>query len=208
MDQPCATNASLLSRVIEKRTKRQTPNVDQIVYYQAGVGTSPNLAAHLTGGLIGEGVPENVRDAYSYICLNYQGATDEQDTPDEIYLFGFSRGAYIARAIGGLICQFGLLTQHSLDRFKEVYDHYIANKFSITEAYKTQFTEQYPGHRYPDVKIKFIGVWETVGSLGVPDLYLFGWRPPILNTILQWMSAPHSFGQTDLLSNVEFAYQA
>jgi uncharacterized protein (DUF2235 family) len=194
--------------VIEKRTKYQTPNVDQIVYYQAGVGTSPNLAAHLTGGLIGQGVPENVRDAYTYICLNYQGPMHGQDEPDEIYLFGFSRGAYTARAICGLICQFGLLTQHHLNKFKEVYDHYIAHNFSITDQYKAHFMEKYPGSRYPDIKIKFIGVWETVGSLGVPDLYLFGWRPAILNSMLHWMSAPHNFGDTDLLPNVEFAYQA
>lgn len=176
-----------------------------MVYYQAGLGTGSNIISHLTGGIFGEGVSDNVRDAYLYICLNWN-KTD--GIPDEIYLFGFSRGAYIARATAGLVAQFGLLTKHAMDGFRTLYDHYIKNKFKVTPEFLKEFDDTYPDGRDANIKIKFIGVWDTVGSLGTPDLYIFGWKPWLLNTLLQLTSAPHKFGNTDLLPNVDFAFQA
>jgi hypothetical protein len=128
--------------------------------------------------------------------------------PDEIYLFGFSRGAYTARAIAGLISQFGLLTKHGMDGFRDLYDHYVSHKFSVTPQYLKTFDMNHPNGRQADVKIKFVGVWDTVGSLGTPDLYIFGWKPWLINSLLQFTSAPHQFGNTDLLPNVQFAFQA
>jgi uncharacterized protein (DUF2235 family) len=159
----------------------------------------------LTGGVFGEGVSENVKDAYLYVCLNWN-TTDSM--PDEIYLFGFSRGAYIARAIAGLISQFGLLTKHGMDGFRDLYDHYISHKFSVTSQYLKTFDINHPNGRQADIKIKFVGVWDTVGSLGTPDFYIFGWKPWLINSLLQFTSAPHQFGNTDLLPNVQFAFQA
>jgi uncharacterized protein (DUF2235 family) len=201
------TNVALLSRAINPRTKYQNPVVEQAVFYQAGVGTSPDLVAHVQGGLIGEGVPENIRDAYLYICLNWS-AEDIDGKPDEIYIFGFSRGAYIARATAGLIIQFGLLAKEGLDNFRVLYSDYIKNNFELTPQYLQNFDKTHPQMRVPNVKVKFLGVWETVGSLGTPNIYIFNWKPILLDSILQSTSEAHQFGKTDLLRNVDFAFQA
>jgi len=206
-DQKYPTNVALLSRAIKPRSTNDNPAVEQPVYYQTGVGASSNEAAHLIGGLTGQGVPENVRDAYLFFCLNWYDR-DKDGKPDEIYIFGFSRGAYIARATAGLVCQFGLLTKEGIDAFRELYEYYINNKFEITPTYLRNFDAAHPNWRVADVKVKFVGVWDTVGSLGTPDLYIFNMKPPLLDTILQETSEPHQFGQTDLLPQVEFAYQA
>lgn len=85
---------------------------DQIGYYHPGVGTmgAPNARGpidkewtKIDGLAFGKGLLENVGDAYRYLMNNYEDG-------DHIYLFGFSRGAYTVRALGGVLHMFGLLT--------------------------------------------------------------------------------------------------
>ena len=85
--------------------------IQQIVYYQSGVGTAAQskIGTALAGGL-GVGLDDNVRDAYGFLTNNYQGEFEGQP-PDEIFLFGFSRGAYTVRALSGLISAIGVLTK-------------------------------------------------------------------------------------------------
>src|SRR5271170_565879 len=92
--------------------------------------------------------------AYVYLCHNYAPG-------DEIYLFGFSRGAYTARAVAGLVCEFGLMTKPGLEGFGKVYRHYVNNTLDA-QAVK-QLSAKY--ERIAHVPIKFIGVWDTVGAL-------------------------------------------
>ena len=93
---------------------RSSDGVPQIVYYQSGLGSAANWYSWLVGGYLGEGISENIREAYAFICNNYEDG-------DEIFLVGFSRGAFTARSIGGLIASFGLLTRKGLAQFYPIF---------------------------------------------------------------------------------------
>ena len=91
----------------------------QIAYYQAGVGAEAESTwySNLREGGLGVGLVSNIREAYGFICNNY-------DHGDEIYITGFSRGAYTARSVAGLIGKCGILTKKGLDFFYEAFDFY------------------------------------------------------------------------------------
>ncbi|KAK7754206.1 hypothetical protein SLS62_003783 [Diatrype stigma] len=86
----------------------------QTIFYHSGVGSTPTLLSQLLGGAFGVGIAENIREVYSYICANYVDG-------DEIVLVGFSRGAYTARAVAGMISDLGLLTRDGMEYFYPVF---------------------------------------------------------------------------------------
>jgi uncharacterized protein (DUF2235 family) len=90
----------------------------QIVYYQSGVGTGLGKLAQIFGGAMGMGLTENIRESYAFLANNYQ-------LGDEIVLIGFSRGAFTARSIGGLICKLGILTKNGMDDFYAVFERFV-----------------------------------------------------------------------------------
>ena len=98
---------------------------EQVVYYQAGIGADAEetiLQKGLSSGM-GVGLVSNIRSAYGFICNNY-------DFGDEIYITGFSRGAYTARSVAGLIGKVGLLTKTGLKLFYESFEYYqFSNKY-------------------------------------------------------------------------------
>jgi uncharacterized protein (DUF2235 family) len=132
----------------------------QLTHYIAGVGTRREDEKFI-GGAFGFGISENIKDAYSFIVSNYEEG-------DEIYLFGFSRGAYTARSIAGLIHNLGVLHRYNLPLVTIAYKHYKDKsepwKPSGKEADKFRKENC---HAYP-AKIRFLGVWDTVGALGAP----------------------------------------
>lgn len=87
-----ATNVVKMARAI---APTDSNGMDQIVFYDAGVGTG-NLLDRVTGGAFGGGLEKNVQDGYRFLVHNFEKG-------DEIYLFGFSRGAYTVRSLAGLI---------------------------------------------------------------------------------------------------------
>jgi uncharacterized protein (DUF2235 family) len=95
-------------------TKDGTP---QITYYQAGVGSSYDLFDVYFGGATGSGLDEHIREAYAFIVQNYVEG-------DEIILLGFSRGAFTARSIAGLIDTVGLLTRAGMAHFYRIFKDY------------------------------------------------------------------------------------
>ena len=101
---------------------------EQIVYYQAGIGADQELTILQSGleSASGKGLISNIRTAYGFICENY-------DYDDEIYITGFSRGAYTARSVAGLIGKCGLLTKSGLKLFYEAFEYY-----QLTNKYKEQ----------------------------------------------------------------------
>ncbi|HEX4036827.1 MAG TPA: DUF2235 domain-containing protein [Acidobacteriaceae bacterium] len=141
----------------------------QIAYYHPGVGTmgSPNARGPMekfwtkTMGLaFGSGLLENVGDAYRYLMETYQAG-------DRIFLFGFSRGAYTARAVGSLLHVYGLLEPGN-----EQLIPYILRMFrKLTKGMKTE-QKTFPAEeafKYAfsrEVEIYFCGVWDTVSSYG------------------------------------------
>lgn len=130
----------------------------QILYYGRGVGTS--RGEKLAGGFSGFGLDEKIIDAYRFLGNNYQPG-------DEIYLFGFSRGAYTARSLAGLIQLAGIL--HSTCLGQQLDDILRIRRTKQSTEQKQTAIANIPGiGRYANVSIKCIGVWDTVGSLGIP----------------------------------------
>src|ERR1700712_3279886 len=88
----------------------------QIVLYLRGVGTG-GLSDRVIGGAFGEGVESNLRSGYMFLAQNYMPG-------DEIFLFGFSRGAFTARSLSGFIGASGLLKRDCLDEIALAWDYY------------------------------------------------------------------------------------
>ncbi|OMP85171.1 hypothetical protein BK809_0000271 [Diplodia seriata] len=123
------SNVALISRMIAPHGTGKTPGeiVEQVVYYQTGIGAGPS--SHLDSiwqGATGAGLEENVTTAYHYLANNYIGDKDGQ-AADEIFLFGFSRGAYTARSLAGMVTEMGLLRPEELLHFPDLYKVYRAH---------------------------------------------------------------------------------
>ncbi|MCW2986193.1 MAG: Peptidoglycan binding protein [Conexibacter sp.] len=131
---------------------------EQKLFYEPGVGTRP--LEHLRGGAFGIGISRNIRDCYRFLAKCYAPG-------DDLYLFGFSRGAFTARSIAGLIGNCGILQPEHVDRVDDAYrlyrNHDAPTRPSGIEA--RVFRRMYA---YDDVPIRFVGVWDTVGALGIP----------------------------------------
>lgn len=87
----------------------------QIIYYHNGVGTDGGLIDKIVGGTTGLTISDHIRECYGFLCNNWQPG-------DEIFLFGFSRGAYTARAISSLIHDVGLLTAKGMEYFQQIFE--------------------------------------------------------------------------------------
>lgn len=132
--------------------------IEQRIYYDEGVGTQGWFDRYIGGGT-GDGLDVNVRQAYRFLSQFYE-------PDDEIYLFGFSRGAFTARSLAGYIGASGLLKRENCTE---------ANEERAWAYYRTNAKDRYPsdGLRltelcHQDLRIRALGVFDTVGSLGVP----------------------------------------
>lgn len=169
-------------------------------FYDAGVGT--RWYDRLTGGMFGAGLSENIRSGYRWLMEHY-------DPGDEIYLFGFSRGAFTARSLAGLISRCGLLKPDAPMSFMQVYERYQKGD-TVRPLYELEYLQRH-GHRDFDFEertlleyayygrdfIKMVGVWDTVGSIGIP----FGNFKGISSRSLK-------FHNTNLSKVVQHSYQA
>jgi uncharacterized protein (DUF2235 family) len=150
------TNVSLLARAIHG--SQQTGGVFQIVLYLRGIGTTGLKLETWIEGVTGLGVDDNIRSAYQFIAQNYLPG-------DEIYLFGFSRGAFTVRSLAGLITACGILMRQSLGSLPDAWSYYRSDKPHSPEI----FAEKCGVQCHTDMQIAFLGVWDTVGSLGIPS---------------------------------------
>ena len=164
-DQPRPTNVALLARCVLPGQISPTSPAVQVVYYDDGVGVGGGVAnglVHWLGGTLGDGLDAKIRDAYRFLCLNY--------TPgDQILIFGFSRGAYTARSLGGLLSQRWILKRSQLDRIDEVMTTY-RTRAGEEELAKLRDEFSWPVPSDASSRISYLGVWDTVGSLGIPDV--------------------------------------
>ena len=128
----------------------------QIVFYDKGVGTGWGLD-RLTGGAFGQGLNDNIKDAYRFLIHNYEEG-------DEIFFFGFSRGAYTVRSTAGFIRNSGLLKKIQADKLPEAFNLYRSRELAPASQEAKDFRKAYSR----EIRINFIGVWDTVGSLGIP----------------------------------------
>lgn len=171
----------------------------QKIYYDTGVGTKTGFAKHydrLIGGITGKGLSKNVKEAYIWLAENYRDG-------DHIFLFGFSRGAYTARSISGMIALCGLTDsdEHETDA---AYNLYRSAHDAAGEAAAMKFRSAQP--RKP--RVRFLGVWDTVGALGVPALSKSALLQKTVRFIFKGSSFAHGFHHTGLGGNVDYAFHA
>ncbi|MFF7357073.1 MULTISPECIES: DUF2235 domain-containing protein [Streptomyces] len=186
-DQPSKTNVTKIALSVHQGS---AGGKDQRVYYHSGVGTS--RWERLRGGAFGAGLSRNVIDAYRFLVETYE-------PDDELFLFGFSRGAFTARSLAGLVRNCGILRRDQADRIPQAWALYRDRIERPSGVASTLFRRTY-AH---ETEIHFIGVWDTVGALGVPvpDLR---WLQPVVNRFNhRW-----AFHDTDLSSWVKAAFHA
>ncbi|UPK99608.1 hypothetical protein LCI18_010543 [Fusarium solani-melongenae] len=183
------SNVTRIARSVARSGKDEDGKIwQQVVYYDAGIGTG-DLAQdeqNRQGGF-GVGFVGNVIEAYNFLVLNY-------NVGDEVFCFGFSRGAYTARAVAGLVTDIGIVCPKDLQDFPDLYALYQKNPdghhFRKSQAYRDWVNgipekqqangsaqgltkwQRPPHHDAPEASrvVKVVGVFDTVGSLGIPDL--------------------------------------
>ena len=174
--------------VARDRVRSEGPrDPQQPVFYDEGVGT--RWYDRVRGGLFGFGLSRNIRQGWRWLAEVYRPG-------DEIYVFGFSRGAYTARSLVGLIRKCGVLKDPSPElarrAYKEVYrDKSLHPDAPAAAAFRAQYAHA------DRTRVRFIGVWDTVGSLGIPG----GLRLPFSRGYYDWHD-------TELSSIVDRAYHA
>ena len=140
-------------------------NRSQIVYYNTGVGSGGPLD-RLLGGVFGVGVRSNVKRGLAFLALNWV-------VGDEIYIFGFSRGAYTARALAGVITAIrGIPRQEYFHRLEDIWNFYRLNpreRHSEEARSKYEIDQMVFEVPRPAPLVKCLAVWDTVGSYGIPS---------------------------------------
>jgi uncharacterized protein (DUF2235 family) len=191
LNQNIPTNVARLARSVAAQTTpaANAPACEQFVYYDSGVGVGEGIlndATRLIGGGLGKGLDAKIMHAYNALCLNFSPC-------DRIYIFGFSRGAYTARSLAGLLRRCWIVKRENIseaDRaldlyrnskpdspevmeFKQKYCHpadaFVGKRDAdpVTTAKRLNAAPEYWGH------IQYVGVWDTVGSLGIPKTLPF-----------------------------------
>jgi len=175
-------------RLAEQVADRGDDGVEQVLHYQPGVGT--RLGERLLGGVFGYGLSRDVEATYAWVV-------DHFDPGDELWFVGFSRGAFTARSCVGLIRNAGVLRREHRDRVGDAMDLYRSERPSAhprgeaAEAFRAAYSHE--------TRIRFVGVWDTVGALGIPRIGL-----PLVGRLNQrW-----AFHDTELSSRVDVGAQA
>lgn len=181
---PQPTNVLKVARAVKARA---SDGCDQVVYYHKGVGTL-GRTDQWTGGAFGNGMELNVRDLYRFLVYNYEDK-------DQIFLFGFSRGAFTVRTLVGFMAQIGLLQKDDEYYTRKMYALYESSTPVGSPKWIEAF-KRIKEHR-PMPPVEFIGVWDTVGALGVPG---------VLGGLLH--RGKYKYHEIGLHPNVRHAYHA
>ena len=184
------SNVVKIARAVDDSNPRQ-----QRVYYDTGVGTGSGVD-RWTGGAFGIGLTENIQQAYRWIA-------DELGDGDRLFFFGFSRGAYTVRSLAGLIGRCGLTPAKDKSAATRAYDLYRQAADDKGKAAAAKFKAGQRG-----VPIYFVGVWDTVGALGVPALSRYGLLRKAVGGLLKGTKYAHGFHDETLGAHVTHAYQA
>jgi uncharacterized protein (DUF2235 family) len=198
---PSPTNVWKMAEAV-RRAGVLPPGVTQLVHYEPGVGAYPkgwaglamrlrmlftrrNRQGSLYQGITGEGLDDIVMSCYGWLVKRYEPG-------DAIYVFGYSRGAWTVRSLAGMIRKCGILRRGGDATVREAYAFYrnvIHPKDPIAERFRADQSHTAP--------VKCIGVWDTVGALGIP-----------LGVFRDINAARHQFHDVTLSSHVEHAYHA
>jgi uncharacterized protein (DUF2235 family) len=160
-------------------------SADQVAFYDDGVGSDGSPIDKLLGGAFGTGLFQKIKDGYTKISHVYEQG-------DEVFIFGFSRGAFTARSLAGMIAVCGLPTAAVGDNLTDdAFDAYRNRdkRAALLAALNAK-------HAMFNARIKMVGVWDTVGALGIPAL--IGEVDPLI----------YGFLDTGLHPTILNAYQA
>ncbi|KAI1805365.1 hypothetical protein F4811DRAFT_561214 [Daldinia bambusicola] len=165
------TNVARLARCVKAVSFEDSTQILQIVYYQTGIGRGTSRIGRAIDGATGRGISTNIRDAYSFLCHNFN------KEKDEIYLVGFSRGAFTACCLARLIKDIGILTKPGLSHFPILFRSWKAamhkknseeNLQELSDLHSLVGDLEEAGFTSRSVKIKAIGIWDAVSALGIP----------------------------------------
>jgi len=159
--------------------------IKQVKWYDEGIGTK--WFNRFVGGTTGAGLDRKIVEGYKVLAESYQD-------DDEVYILGFSRGAYTARSLVGMIRNCGLIKKSDLGfRTAMAYGIYRTRDDSADSKTARLFRSMFSR----EIEIKFVGVWDTVGALGVP-----------LEFLSKFNMRLYEFHDTGLSGIVKNAYQA
>lgn len=149
-----ATNVLQMARGV----RPEINGAEQVTFYDWGVGTDRKK---LVGGITGAGIDKNIMDCYRFIVHNYNDG-------DKLFFFGFSRGAYTVRSLAGFVRNCGLLKRQHADQIPAAYRLY-RKRSSASGPNAQQAVNFRQDFAVADITpIEFVGVWDTVGALGIP----------------------------------------
>jgi uncharacterized protein (DUF2235 family) len=149
---------------------------EQYSFYDDGVGADGTPIEKLLGGAFGTGLFQKIKDGYSTISSVYE-------TGDEVFIFGFSRGAYTARSLAGMIAACGLPTKNPDSNLVDTAFQAYRNKDK-----RSAILETLGAYGLVKANMTMVGVWDTVGSLGIPAM--FGAVSPLLYGFLDTSLTP------------------
>ena len=181
---PNPTNVVITAQSITPIAKDGVP---QIIHYDSGVGTGAD--DKWKGGLFGDGLIDKIVDGYTFLVFNYEPG-------DEIYVFGFSRGAFTARAFVGFIRSVGIIERKHAARISDavaLYQQRTPGQSEDTDpqlAFRAQYSPELCIDEAEDawrvksiagfktgsasvLRITYVGVWDTVAAIGVPSDIFF-----------------------------------
>ncbi|PSR15767.1 DUF2235 domain-containing protein [filamentous cyanobacterium CCP3] len=181
----CPTNVVKIAQSIKPFA---SDNIQQIVYYSEGIGVAEGFIERFFGGAFGRGIDKRIQDAYLFLCFNYTAG-------DEIYLFGFSRGAYTARSLAGLIYNCGLLPRQNIGESRKVYEFY-RNSIKPSDPEAKRFRDCL---RAEQVSVELLCCWDTVGALGIPNTF---------GPISKWNNRNLTFHDTQINRKIKNAFHA
>jgi uncharacterized protein (DUF2235 family) len=191
------TNVWRLYQALDRADPPSPNKRRQIAFYDDGVGTSAFRPLAVLGGAFGLGLKRNVKELYTFLCQNWQEG-------DDIYVFGFSRGAFTIRVLIGMIATQGVIPGRSLDPaklkqavdaaykrdrqdYETVWGRLLRGEFWSLQN-KTAVSPSVP-EDHVQVRVKFVGLWDTVDAYGLPidelkrglDRWVFGLSFPDQN---------------------------
>jgi len=152
---------------------RTDPDAERVVFYDPGVGNPgevPGITAwdsarrffeRIDGLAFGRGVFDNIAEGYLFLMRHWRGADDQ------IWLFGFSRGAFTARSIGGLVNRFGILEPHLQPLVPTLLHLYFSQATPQGDAIGQQASRLFAPAPQRRALIEFVGVWDTVQTVGL-----------------------------------------
>jgi uncharacterized protein (DUF2235 family) len=161
--------------------------IDQVVCYDEGLGTG-NAVDKFSGGAFGRGIEENIRQLYRFIVYNYHPG-------DELYFFGFSRGAFTVRSLAGFMNLAGLVQKDDDFYVPDIYGCYETSKRPGSPEWTKAFRKVKDTRPCPPIRC--IGVFDTVGALGAPG---------VLGQVFN--AGKYQYHDVGLNANIQHAYHA